>query len=126
LQAGPGRVRNEIYAEMLDGHIVVKASAFVSGMLSVSGVLASTRTIGRCRLREVTAEKGTSFALEERLHWLRVAETGRTAEGAGRVYSARSPWKEEAGRPAIVLQAEEVHKLHLAQLDILLTESAHR
>jgi hypothetical protein len=24
LQAGPGRVRNEIYAEMLDGHIVVK------------------------------------------------------------------------------------------------------
>jgi hypothetical protein len=29
------------------------------------------------------------------------------------VYSARSPWKEDAGRPAIVLQAQEAHEFHL-------------
>jgi len=50
---------------------------------------------------------------------------------AARVYSARSPWKEDAGRPAIVLQAQEAHEFHLAAfqvltLDILPTESAQR
>jgi hypothetical protein len=46
------------------------------------------------------------------------------------VYSARSPWKEDAGRPAIGLHAQEAHEFHLAAfqvltLDILPTESAH-
>jgi hypothetical protein len=50
---------------------------------------------------------------------------------AGKVYSARSPWKEDAGRPAIVLQAQEAHEFHLAAfqvltLDILPTENAER
>ena len=51
---------------------------------------------------------------------------------AGKVYSARSPWKEDAGRQAIVLQAQEAHEFHLAAfqvltLDILPTENAeHR
>jgi hypothetical protein len=50
---------------------------------------------------------------------------------AAKVYSARSPWKDDAGRPAIVLQAQEAHEFHLAAfqvltLDILPTESADR
>ena len=50
---------------------------------------------------------------------------------AAKVYSARSPWKDDAGRPAIVLQAQEAHEFHLAAfqvltLDILPTENADR
>lgn len=50
---------------------------------------------------------------------------------AAKVYSAQSPWREDAGRPAIVLQAQEAHEFRLAAfqvltLDILPTESAQR
>jgi len=50
---------------------------------------------------------------------------------AAKVYSARSSWKDDAGWPAIVLQAQEAHEFHLAAfqvltLDILPTEGAHR
>ncbi len=50
---------------------------------------------------------------------------------APRVYSARSPWKDDAGRPAIVLPAQEAHEFHLGAfqvltLDILPAQTAHR
>ena len=49
---------------------------------------------------------------------------------AAQVYHAQSPWKDDAGRPAIVLQANEAHEFHLAPfavltLDLLPEESAH-
>jgi len=47
----------------------------------------------------VASAKGTSFALRSQSS---VAVAGRTAEGQGKVYSARSPWKEDAGRLVIV------------------------
>jgi len=62
---------------------------------------------------------------------LRLKDVLELPMDAAKVYSARSPWKEDAGRPAIVLQAQEAHEFHLAAfqvltLDILPTGSAHR
>ena len=39
--------------------------------------------------------------------------------GAIQEYSAMSPWKEDAGRPAIVLQARQEHEFHLAPFEVL-------
>jgi hypothetical protein len=52
-------------------------------------------------------------------------------EDGAQVYHAQSPWKDDAGRPAIVLLANEAHVFHLAPfevltLDILPAESAHK
>lgn len=49
---------------------------------------------------------------------------------ADQVYYASSPWKDDAGRPAIVLRANEAHEFHLAPfavltLDLLPAGSAH-
>ena len=60
---------------------------------------------------------------------LRLADAFELPPDAGKVYSARSPWKEDAGRPAIVLQAQEAHEFHLAAfqvltLDLLPTQTA--
>jgi hypothetical protein len=61
---------------------------------------------------------------------LRLSDALELPATAAKVYSARSPWKEDAGRPAIGLHAQEAHEFHLAAfqvltLDILPTESAH-
>jgi hypothetical protein len=50
--------------------------------------------------------------------------------GAAQVYAAQSPWKDDAGRPAIELDAKEAHEFHLAPfqvltLDILPKQAAH-
>lgn len=50
---------------------------------------------------------------------------------AAKVYSARSPWKEDAARPAIELHAHEVHSFKLAPfqvltLDLLPNQAAQR
>ena len=60
---------------------------------------------------------------------LRLQEAFELPTDAAKVYSARSPWKDDAGRPAIVLQADEAHEFHLAAfqvltLDILPAQSA--
>jgi len=60
---------------------------------------------------------------------LRLEDAFELPPDAAKVYSARSPWKEDAGRPAIVLQAQEAHEFHLAAfqvltLDILPTQAA--
>jgi hypothetical protein len=60
---------------------------------------------------------------------LRLQDVFELPPNAARVYSARSPWKDDAGRPAIVLRAEEAHEFHLAAfqvltLDILPAQSA--
>jgi hypothetical protein len=62
---------------------------------------------------------------------LRLKDALELPANAARVYSARSPWKDDAGRPAIVLQAQEAHEFHLAAfqvltLDILPTKSTER
>ena len=62
---------------------------------------------------------------------LRLRDALELPADAAKVYSARSPWKEDAGRPAIVLQAEEAHEFHLAAfqvvtLDILPAQSSNR
>ena len=62
---------------------------------------------------------------------LRLEDALELPSGAAKVYSARSPWKEDAGRPAIELQAQEAHEFRLAAfqvltLDILPTSSANR
>jgi hypothetical protein len=51
--------------------------------------------------------------------------------GAIQEYAARSPWKDDAGRPAMMLRARQPHEFHLAPfevltLDILPRESAGR
>ena len=60
---------------------------------------------------------------------LRLKDAFELPAGAVKVYSARSPWKDDAGRPAIVLQAQEAQEFHLAAfqvltLDILPVQSA--
>ena len=50
---------------------------------------------------------------------LRLADAFELPSDASKVYSARSPWKEDAGRPAIVLQAQEAHEFHLAAFQVL-------
>ena len=62
---------------------------------------------------------------------LRLQDSLELPPDAAKVYSAQSPWKDDAGRPAIVLRAQEVHEFRLAAfqvltLDILPTEGAHR
>ncbi len=65
---------------------------------------------------------------------LRLQDAFALPTDAAKVYSARSPWKDDAksaGNPAIVLQAEEAHEFHLAAfqvltLDILPAQSAIR
>lgn len=67
----------------------------------------------------------------EQVTRLRLADVFELPPDAGKVYSARSPWKEDAGRPAIVLHAQEAHEFHLAAfqvltLDLLPTQAAQR
>ena len=66
----------------------------------------------------------------EQVMRLRLVDAFALPLGTPKVYSARSPWKEDAGRPAIVLQAQEAHEFLLAPfqvltLDILPTQNAH-
>jgi hypothetical protein len=39
--------------------------------------------------------------------------------GAAQEYFAKSPWKEDAGRPNISLRAQQVHEFHLAPFEVL-------
>jgi hypothetical protein len=62
---------------------------------------------------------------------LRLQDALELPPDAAKVYSARSPWKEDAGTPAIVLHAQEAHEFRLAAfqvltLDLLPTEDAHQ
>ncbi len=62
---------------------------------------------------------------------LRLKDALELPSDAPKVYRARSPWKDDAGRPAIVLQAQQAHEFHLAAfqvltLDILPAQSAQR
>lgn len=38
---------------------------------------------------------------------------------ATQAYSAKSPWKDEADRPSVLLRAQKVHKFHLAPFEVL-------
>ncbi len=39
--------------------------------------------------------------------------------GAAQVYSAKSPWKEDASGPVVVLHAQQAHEFHLAPFEVL-------
>ncbi len=61
---------------------------------------------------------------------IRLQDALELPRDAVQVYHAGSPWKDDAGRPAIVLRASEAHEFHLAPfavltLDLLPQESAH-
>ncbi|MGA8672211.1 MAG: enterotoxin [Terracidiphilus sp.] len=61
---------------------------------------------------------------------IKLREVFELPVNAAQVYHAQSPWKDDAGRRAIVLQANEAHVFHLAPfevltLDILPGDSAH-
>ena len=40
-------------------------------------------------------------------------------DGVAQEYSARSPWKDDAGIPAIVLHAQDAHDFQLAPFQVL-------
>jgi hypothetical protein len=50
---------------------------------------------------------------------LRLQDAFELPPDASKEYSARSPWKDDAGRPAIMLQAAEAHEFHLAAFQVL-------
>ena len=50
---------------------------------------------------------------------LRLEDAFELPPSAAKVYSARSPWKEDAGRPAIVLHAQDAHEFRLAAFQVL-------
>jgi hypothetical protein len=45
--------------------------------------------------------------------------------GAPQAYVARSPWKEDAGRPALLLQTQEVQEFRLAPFQVLTLDLLH-
>jgi hypothetical protein len=62
---------------------------------------------------------------------LRLKDAFELPADAAKVFHAQSPWKEDAGHPAITLSAQETHAFHLAAfevltLDILPAQSAQR
>ncbi len=61
---------------------------------------------------------------------IRLQDAFELPPGAAQIYRAGSPWKDDAGRPAIVLRANKAHQFRLAPfavltLDLLSQESAH-
>jgi hypothetical protein len=50
---------------------------------------------------------------------IRLQDAFELPPGSAQVYSASSPWKEDAGRPALVLRAQEAHEFHLAPFEVL-------
>jgi hypothetical protein len=55
----------------------------------------------------------------EQVMKVRLADAFELPPDAPKVYSARSPWKEDAGRPAIVLHAQEAHEFDLGPFQVL-------
>lgn len=55
----------------------------------------------------------------EQLIRIRLADAFELPPDAAKAYRARSPWKEDAGRPSFVIRAEEVHEFHLAAFQVL-------
>jgi hypothetical protein len=66
---------------------------------------------------------------EQSIH-IKLQDAFELPAGAAQVYAAQSPWKDDAGRPAIELAAKEAHEFHLAPfqvltLDVLPKQAAH-
>ena len=66
---------------------------------------------------------------EQSVH-IKLQDAFELPAGAAQVYSAQSPWKDDAGRPTIELDAKEAHEFRLAPfqvlaLDILPRQAAH-
>ncbi len=57
---------------------------------------------------------------------LRLQDAFELPVDAARVYSARSPWKDDVGQPALVLRAEEKHEFHLAPFQVLTVDVVPR
>jgi hypothetical protein len=50
---------------------------------------------------------------------IRLQDAFELPSGTAKEYFARSPWKEDAGRPAIILRTQEAHEFHLAPFEVL-------
>ena len=50
---------------------------------------------------------------------VRLQDAFELPPGAAQSYSAKSPWKEDASRPAILLRAQQPHDFHLAPFEVL-------
>ncbi|HEY2472270.1 MAG TPA: enterotoxin [Terracidiphilus sp.] len=57
---------------------------------------------------------------------LRLADAFELPRDDAKVYSAWSPWKEDAGRISIVISAEEEHAFHLTPFEVLTLDMAPR
>jgi len=55
----------------------------------------------------------------ERTIRIKLQDAFELPPGAAQEYSAMSPWKEDAGRPALVLRAQQEHEFHLAPFEVL-------
>ena len=67
---------------------------------------------------------------QEQFVHIKLQDAFELPAGAAQVYSAQSPWKDDAGRPTIELDAKEAHEFRLAPfqvltLDILPRQAAH-
>ncbi len=50
---------------------------------------------------------------------IRLQDALELPPGAAQVYRATSPWKDDSGRPAFVLDAQQAHEFHLAPFQVL-------
>ena len=93
---------------------VLKDTHWIGGdpaWLEVYGWASWTRRKGILVLRN-PSDKAQAFRI-------RLQDAFELPPWAVQVYSAKSPWKEDEGRPAIVLRAQKVHEFHLAPFEVL-------
>jgi hypothetical protein len=57
---------------------------------------------------------------------LKLADVFELPAGAAQNYSAKSPWKSDAGRPAMALTARETHEFHLEPFEVLTLDMTAR
>jgi len=53
-----------------------------------------------------------------------VAQAFELPSGAARNYRAKSPWKSDAGKPAVVLRAGEPHTFALQPFEVVVLDAA--
>ncbi len=104
---------------------VLKDTHWVGGnpqWLEVYGWAAWTPRMGTLVLRN-PSDKAQSIRI-------RLQDAFELPEGAARMYAAKSPWKDDAAKPALELDAREAHEFRLAAfevltLDVMPKERAH-
>jgi hypothetical protein len=57
---------------------------------------------------------------------LKLADVFELPAGAARSYTAKSPWKSDAARPAMDLNAQQTHEFHLEPFEVLTLDMTAR